>query len=299
VKLTTGALSAGASDLTGRIFRDKCMTLRTPRTEAMTVFYYIDNVTFDDGTAWSEAGLVFPDRAIPGTRFDASAAAAVPVAASPELAPLIVGADADCATASAIAIPPQLRTRTVVVNVDPGAAISDGLVHIGDTSICRGSGDARLDAAALALVKQTPVAVVRGAAMTLYFPVVNAAASCNDMPRILHRELVDAIEEDASSAAHPGEYVTIAHVDVRPDGVAANAETTRSSGRSEFDAAARASALASRYWPRITAGVPVTGSFDFGMRWVVADAPGGRRTRAAYGPRIDPPAPECVARPAS
>jgi hypothetical protein len=296
--LATGALSAGASDATGRVFRDNCITLRTPRTDAMTVFYYVDSVTFDDDTAWNVAGIVFPDRTIPGTRFDASASAvAPPLQPSQELAPMILGSYPDCATAAALKFPPATMARTVVVGVDPGAPISDGLMHIGETSLCRSSGVAARDAAALALIKQTPVAIVRRAAMTVFYPQVSAGSACSELPRILRSELVEPPAGDASSAAHAGEYTSIAQVDLRPDGVAAAARTTRSSGRSDFDEAARESALASRYWPQVTAGAPVPGTFDFTMRWVVSDIPNGRRTMSAYGPRPEPATQACLSSP--
>ncbi len=116
-------------------------------------------------------------------------------------------------------------------------------------------------------MKAQRVAIREAQVFRVYFPALNTSSACTDDVRLLNRVMVNA--EPTVQMAHPpkpGEYTTIAHVTVGPDGLPLEASTSKSAGPPEFDDAARRSALASRYWPAIAAGKPVAGAYDFAMR---------------------------------
>jgi len=272
-----------------------CARLRLPDADDLVIASYVDSVAFADGSAWTAEGIMLPDHVIPGTLVAAPEPAAVSAIAADvdDLAPEIVGTYPNCA--SGLALPPGDPKTTVLVGVQPGAPIGDGLYHIGDVASCAPSADVEHDAAAAKAVAAMPVAVVRAAAFRVYFPTVDVAASCNASARLLNRRIISAPGDGRVGLTPLGDYAASAHVDVRADGYPSAVTIAESSKRPAFDEGLRLSALASRYWPAIVNGAPAPGSYDFAMRWDVAGKPGGKITFTTYGPSTERLPAACLA----
>jgi TonB family protein len=271
---STGVHERAANPLTNRVNREDCVPLHPPHGGFSAIVVYLDRVDFSDGSSWTSSGVHVANHVDPGSPNSAYAytdpagtanPAGVPVAtiASSELPPLFMGTFAACAQTSAAA-------GNVFVSAQPGTAAPGNLFNIGDVSVCAPSGNPAHDDAALQLVKQSHVAIRAAQVFRVYFPALNTSPACTDDVRLLNRVLLNPPAD--TELAHPpkaGEYTTVVHVTVDPDGRPLQVSTSTSAGPPEFDDAARRSALASRYWPAMAAGKPVAGAFDFPMRWVV------------------------------
>ncbi len=274
-----GTFSAGvrerfANPENNRVNREDCVELHPPHTGYSAVVAYIEQVDFADGSTWSADDVHIADHVEPGSPNVAYAfiarppaanavIASGPAAATGELPPVLAGTPVACAQVAP-------APGNVFVTAQPGTNAPGNLFNIGDASVCVPSGNPAHDAEAVQLVKQQRVAIREAQVFRVYFPALSNSPACNDDARLLNRVLVNAPPLiEMASPPKAGEYTTIAHVTVGPDGLPLQASTSKSAGPPEFDDAARRSALASRYWPAIVAGKPVAGAYDFAMRWVV------------------------------
>jgi hypothetical protein len=298
-----GTFSRGIPDLaanssTHRVNRDNCISLHPPHGTVSAVVGYVDRVDFSDSSSWSASGVHIANHVSPGSSAEDYAfldpmTAMNPVSdggtavSSGELAPLILGTFAGCTQASA-------APGNVFVNAEPGTAASGNLFNIGDASVCAPSGNPADDEVAVQLVKQSHVAIHEAQVFRVYFPALNTSAACTDDARLLNRVIVDAPPTiQMAQPPKPGEYDAIVDVSVGSDGHASQVSTSQSAGPPEFDDAARRSALQSRYWPAMSAGKPVTGRYEFPMRWVIQSTRGVTTTRV-FGPATRPAAAGCA-----
>jgi hypothetical protein len=276
----TGVMQGGNGDSSV----DNCFRLHLPDADDIAVAFYIDSVDYADGSTWVAEGLTLPDRALPGTLVPAPVIPPSPSTVT-QLPPEVVAVYPSCAVALAVAADPPIAGT--IVGVQPGPPIGEGLYHIGDATVCRPTANAAADSEALAAVQALPAAIVRGAAFRVIVPELAYPPACVAPVRLLHRQLV---ERPGSALGPPpsGEYVAVAHVDVRLDGYPGNITIVRSSNRPEFDAALRLSAGASRYVPAIVHGTPAFGAYDFAMRWVVETSNNGHVSTRTFGPSFEP-----------
>jgi TonB family protein len=271
---STGIAERAANPLTKRVNREDCVPLHAPHGGFSAIVAYIDRVDFGDGSTWSASDVHIANHVDPGSGNDAYAYIGPPAgpnaidvatgpASSGELPPLLMGTFTVCGQTAA-------TPGNVFVNAQPGTAAAGNLFNIGDAAVCAPSGNAAHDDAAVQLVKQLHVAIREPQVFRVYFPALNTSVACNDEVRMLNRVMIGAPPTiEMVNPPKPGEYITIVHVTVDPDGRALQASTSKSAGPPEFDDAARRSALASRYWPAMVGGKPVTGPYDFAMRWVI------------------------------
>jgi hypothetical protein len=273
-----------------------------PQRNLSTIGAYVDHVEFEDGSEWNASAILIPEH------LDVSAAAAPDSSAPPlksgssdpdDLPPIVVGAFNDCAAAEAlktaptplfagISVAPLSPDRNVIVEAATGEPAGPGLFHIGAASVCRSSGNADRDAAAVEAVKQQPETLNKAEGFRVYFPAVASANTCAEPPRLMVRQLVRPSFAMDEQVAPPGQYDVLIRVSVQPDGFAEDAKVIDSVGRHPYDDAARRSALFSRYWPAVDHGVPIAGTFDFPMRWMIVTG-----KSSVFGPVIAGPAPGC------
>jgi hypothetical protein len=273
-----------------------------PQQNLSTIAAYVDHVEFEDGSVWNASAMLISDH------LDVSAAAA-PDSSAPrlksgsadpdDLPPLVVGAFNDCAAAQALKTAPTplfagisnvplSADRNVIVEAQPGEPAGPGLFHPGAASVCRSSGDADRDAAAVDVVEHQAEILNKAEGFRVYFPVVATAKTCAEPPRLMVRQLVRPSFAMDERVAPPGQYDVLIRVTVQPDGLSEDAKVIKSVGRPPYEDAARRSALFSRYWPAVDHGVPVAGTFDFPMRWTIAAG-----KSSVFGPVVAGPAPGC------
>ena len=288
---STGARVAAADD--HRTHPEDCLPIKVPTGEQIVIAYYIDRVDFADGTSWNATGLVFPDRAVPGL-MQPDVPAPKTIAAGATLAPVVTRTAATCESATVPAIP---AVQSVRVLAQPGAPLGEGLFRIGDVATCPGAAAGSGDAAALAAVKQYPVAIVGPQMFQVEVPALAVSATCSMPPRLLSRVLLNTRDESwegRGRLAPVGDYTGNVHVTVRADGFPTNPKLTRSTGREEYDFALKYSAMESRFWPALDNGAPVTGDFDFAMRWSIVPGPVSGFTVRVYGAALTPLAAGCA-----
>jgi hypothetical protein len=315
---STGVRQFASARYNQRIFRDSCVTLKRPRNNFSAIVAYVDHVEFVDGTRWNAQDIRLADHVAPGSRnvaydFTDPATARAPAVqlAANELAPLFIGTSPSC-TSSAVTYVPSVfdpavvsaltPARNVFVDARPGAPAMGNLFNIGNVTVCSKSGNADHDAAAIATVEGTHVAIRQEQVFRVYVPAISTSAGCTDDARLLNLVMLNATPvTEAEGPAKGGEYIGVVHVSVAPDGHASGATLVRSAGPPEFDDAVARSALASRYWPAISAGKRVLSGFDFAMRWVIAPGPvpnnvnqNQRTITRVYGPKFQPAATACA-----
>jgi hypothetical protein len=315
-----GTFATGAEtgiSLSSNVFRNEdCIVMHQPRRGLSTIAYYIDHVDFTDGSSWSATDVTLPEKTSEGfavvrsmmtplPRIPSNLVPASAAATGTPLDPIVLESYPDCAAATATgaartplfagdAVVAAGADRNVFVSAEPGASAGANSFHIGAVSVCVPSSDPLHDAAALEMVRAQPVSLNRAQVYRVYFPLITAAGSCTEDVRLLDRHLVSPSFALNETTPAPGDYTAIGHVDVSAGGLPSVAQIKNATGRRAYDEAARQSALASRYWPAITNGNPVAGTFEFAMRFTVAAGPDKATTRI-FGAAIKPADPACVA----
>lgn len=239
------------------VHQENCSPIHYPKDGIGSSVFYVDHVEFVDGTSWDAPAVHLPDDVGSAFRPRATAHARTPAGTLVELAPLVAGAVIGCAQAQTL--------RTVVVPAFQGQVTepfdASRNVFADAHGVCAPSGDASRDAAAQALAAKVPLLGNRAA--RVYFPYVDAGASCNAPARLmLAGGFALPAPANSDQLPAPGVYAVDVTVNVDAAGNARDPVVRISSGLPALDAAAQRGAVGSRYWPAIRQGSAVAGEAE-------------------------------------